>query len=1065
MTGGTAQGAAATPSADQRPGDPPETGPADAGSILARYGGLWTTAWLWALAALAVEGLVVLLLQFRAVVSTLELARALGALFPLIAFCAALIAVISLPVLATLAKNGHGRGRLIATLTGLGGAGLTAWGVSGGRHFEGWRRPAFTLLVASLATVVCWWMLPRVAAIRARMAVSARRRMTGLVIATAAGLDVTNLLVLPRLYPAFHLSLAMLTCLTVTLLIPGAAKTSRVRRWLAFAFFVVAVVSLPGAPQRLARYDNIRWIVTESAPMLGWVVRLGAKLTPHKDHPLAATGPETQSPSPGKVTDFRGHSVLLITVDALRADHVGAYGYARPTTKAIDELAAQGVVFEAAYTPTPHTSYALTSLMTGKYMRPLLLQGLGANSDTWAASLRRYDYQTAAFYPPAAFFIDKPRFESFRLSGFDFEYRKNQFSSAAARVREVDAYLNQHHGSQPLFTWVHLFEPHEPYVVQAAHDFGLRDIDRYDGEIAAADDAIGKLVARMRNARPKTIVIVTADHGEEFGDHGGRYHGTTVYDEQVRVPLVISAPGLLSPARVKAPVSLIDLLPTILTGLDIPLSPRLRGRDLGPLMVGQTEGRAPFAFAETDEQTLLAEGDDRLICLRRIGACQLYDLISDPQQQVSIANKQSAKVDAMRARLRTFTASHGRFETHGSSRWPPALRRGIAGDGEAAADVAPLLDDASVNIRRKAAEVLFDLARPDTAIYLRRALSRDEDVVVKRFAALALTRLGQGAPLTFDLLDSEERRWRRLAALALAEVDDDRGDEIIADWLGTTCPGEDSPRSVAVGFTRARAIVAAAGRLKSRRAVPTLVQCLADVRLRPFAARALAMIGDNRARGPLLKAWMNERYFDARVTLANALIALGAGREMRPGLLRFLGTPDPLPDGLLLASKLDILPLLGGPRPRDAVRLRRFARDGIAISVTVPDGDSSLGLRALVLARSDSEGGGTLRVGLSSSPVASGKLEPVPEATPELDPARTVTLAIEGDGKLHQVAATLPDLISDTVKPGDTATFIVYATQDITLEIFVVLPLADELPPPPPKPWAAASSAPAMAAP
>ena len=95
-------------------------------------------------------------------------------------------------------------------------------------------------------------------------------------------------------------------------------------------------------------------------------------------------------------------------------------------------------------------------------------------------------------------------------------------------------------GSSPLFLWVHFFEPHEPYVVHPDHLFtGGRsaDEDAYDGEIATADDGIGRIVRLLRARRPGAVVIVTADHGEEFGDHGGRYHGTTVYEEQVRVPL------------------------------------------------------------------------------------------------------------------------------------------------------------------------------------------------------------------------------------------------------------------------------------------------------------------------------------------------------------------------------------------------------------------------------------------------------------------------------------------------------------------------------------------------
>src|SRR5690606_16639804 len=117
--------------------------------------------------------------------------------------------------------------------------------------------------------------------------------------------------------------------------------------------------------------------------------------------------------------DLKGRDLLLITVDAMRADHVGAYGYQRTTTPEIDRLAKTGATFLYAYAPTPHTSYSITSLMTGKYMRPLLLQGAAQDSDTWAGLLRTYGYRTAAFYPPAVFFIDTDKFTGFKERGLD----------------------------------------------------------------------------------------------------------------------------------------------------------------------------------------------------------------------------------------------------------------------------------------------------------------------------------------------------------------------------------------------------------------------------------------------------------------------------------------------------------------------------------------------------------------------------------------------------------------------------------------------------------------------
>src|SRR5262249_49490437 len=152
--------------------------------------------------------------------------------------------------------------------------------------------------------------------------------------------------------------------------------------------------------------------------------------------------------------------------------------------------------------PTPHTSYAVTSIMTGKYMRPLVLQGLGDDSETWAGHLRRYGYRTAAFYPPAVFFIDAERFVPFRDRALDFDYRRIAFAGARDRAGAVGAYLDRQPEGRRVFLWVHLFEPHEPYEAHPEHPFGDRDVDRYDAEIAAADDGIGLILQRMREKRP-----------------------------------------------------------------------------------------------------------------------------------------------------------------------------------------------------------------------------------------------------------------------------------------------------------------------------------------------------------------------------------------------------------------------------------------------------------------------------------------------------------------------------------------------------------------------------------
>jgi arylsulfatase A-like enzyme len=1058
-----------------------------------------------ALAALSyLEVYVVGFLSLKQFIGAFELGQSSQALVPLSLIAAAPAALVAGAVLELLRRGRGPRTRVAVALLAAVFAGVVGWGVAGGRHFEGGLRAPFAAVLALAGGAAAFALAPPVA--RRLSPVRGPGRAAIFVLVTLAAVflvDVANVRVLPRLYPAFHLALAALALLLGGALglalgaidgprRSGAIFTGTLIRGVAAAsLFALGAARAPGAAARLARLDNARIIYLERAPLLSHVVELAALLSPPAPLEDAALAEPMRA---GHAVDFGGRDLLLVTVDALRADHVGAYGYARPTTPSLDALAAGGVVFEAAYSPTPHTSYAVTSIMTGKYMRPLVLQGLGDDSETWAGDLRRYGYRTAAFYPPAVFFIDSERFGAFRDRALDFEYRRVEFAPASARAEAVRAYLERQPGDRRVFVWVHLFEPHEPYEAHPDHPFGDRDVDRYDAEIAAADGGIGAVVAVMRAARPNAVVIVTADHGEEFSEHGGRYHGTSVYEEQVRVPLVVSAPGLCPPHRVSAPVQLVDLLPTVLEALSIPRPARVRGADLGPYLAGKpppepaTPGRGlplpGFAFAETDAQMMLARGPLRLVCARKIGACTLYDVERDPGETSDVSGARPGELSAMRAELRAVEASHGRYEKQGlrteGKGWPEALRRGLAGDGDAALDVAALLDDADVAVRRKAAEALFELGRADASAQIRLALVRDEDDEVRRWCALALTRLGEGAPRVRDLLQDRDARWRRLAALALAEGGDDRGSETLVAWWREAYPSRPEatplnpspkmPAAIPIPFARAQEVAAALGKIRAKSAVGPLLAALDDVRLRPYVARALATIGEEAARPALAERLRGERYQVARVAIAEALVKLGAGPELRAPLVRFLGTPDPLPDGLRFAQQAKVLDLVGGPRERDRDRLHRFATSGVAIGMIVPklsreewEGDTRsappegvVPLRALCRARSTDRRAGEVRVGLRAGPppAHTDHESLVPSTAPDVDPRRMSVLAVPAVDTAVEAFASLPPTV--TVKPGEMGDFVVYATQNVEVLACAVVPLAEELPPPPPEPWAPA---------
>jgi arylsulfatase A-like enzyme len=939
-----------------------------------------------------------------------------------------------------------------------------AWGVGGGRNLSALPiRAGFSAGVALTTALVAFLLAPFLA-----RAIQHRPRSVALfALAGCIGLELANRFILVRLYPAFHAALAVgaLLLAAAMSLAFGAGRVRR-PRWVAptalLAATAAGVVSVVPAAARLAHFDNFRLLLLEDAPLLGSAVRAAALLAPPP--PLPDDGCVegidcAPAPSPDgagkRALELSGRDVLLVTIDALRADHVGAYGYGRPTTPQIDALAAGSALFTYAYCATPHTSYSVVSMMTGKYMRPLLLQGAGRDSDTWATLFRTYGYRTGAFYPAAVWFIDNHLFDPFIDSHLGFEYRKVEFMEGQGRVAQVAEFLNAQPREQPVFVWVHLFGPHEPYEAHPAHPFGDRDIDRYDSEIAAADATVGALVEIFRDRRADSVVIVSADHGEEFGDHGGRYHGTTVYEEQVRVPLVISAPGAIGPRRIPEPVQLIDLLPTMLSAIGVPQPPRLRGRDLGPLIVGARAPGPGLALAETEDQAMIAEGPYRMLCERKIGACRLYDLSKDPRQQRDATGDEPERARALRARLRELGASHGRYEVRGlraeGKGWPAPILRGVTGDGDAAEEIAALLDDADLAVRRKAAELLFALRRPESAAALRLALSRDEDQDVKRWAALALTRLDEGAPLTFELAKSEQTDWRRLASLALAEAGDKRGEATLVAWWKD---------GGARDYERARELLAAFAAIRSRDAVWPLIQSLDDVRLRPHIARTLAAIGEPAARVSLVKAFAKERYQSSRSELAAALVELGAEAELAPAFVRFLGVPDPLPGGLELAARAGILEQIGGPNRRDRARLVEQSSLGVALTLIVPRGGNGEGVRALVRARSRGSAGMVHLGGRGQPLVYDTKGRPRNlRDLPRIDPARSLRLQVPVSDQPVEIHARLPDELG--ARPGRPLELVVFADRDVELEAIALVPLADELPPPPPGPWQPDGGAPA----
>ena len=256
-------------------------------------------------------------------------------------------------------------------------------------------------------------------------------------------------------------------------------------------------------------------------------------------------------------------------------------------------------------------------------------------------------------------------------------------------------------------------------------------------------------------------------------------------------------------------------------------------------------------------------------------------------------------------------------------------------------------------------------------------------------------------------------------------------------------------------YQRARDVLAALAQIHAKDAAPVLIQSLDDVRLRPYVAETLAAIGHASARAPLAERWATERYQNSRVAIGEALVKLGAKYELVGPLVRFLGTPDPLPNGLNLARRAGILQHVGGLSDDKLVHLRSQAARGVLVKVIVAPGGNGSGRRVLVRARTNDGQSGQVRIGSRLEGLAPARHNVQSEADKheiplvELDPRGAVTLEFLG-GTPTEASATLPPNLGE----GIEARFVVLSSPNVVLEALAVVPLADELAPPAPEPWA-----------
>jgi arylsulfatase A-like enzyme/predicted Zn-dependent protease len=353
----------------------------------------------------------------------------------------------------------------------------------------------------------------------------------------------------------------------------------------------------------------------------------------------------------------RPENVLLVTIDTLRADRLGVYGNPNGLTPHLDSIAEDGVLFEDVTAPVPITLPSHASILTGRYPTRTGVRNNGTfvlpqDETTLAEVLAKAGFRTAAVVAAhplhRRYGLDQgfdlyddsfPALEGFRGGGPQMFFPERNAKAVTDRALEVWNDL----GEGPRFLWVHYFDPHAPY--EPPSPFAERHDGRpYDGEVAFVDDQIGRLLDGLGDDLRRTLTIVTSDHGESLGEHGEQTHGIFVYQSTVHVPLLIAGPnGPPAGRKVASPVSLVDVMPTVLSRIGLPLPESIDGADLHPLIAGADD---PSTDRPVYTESLLPRLAFRFSDLRALRSGSLkyvdapepefYDLESDSSEQENL---------------------------------------------------------------------------------------------------------------------------------------------------------------------------------------------------------------------------------------------------------------------------------------------------------------------------------------------------------------------------------------------------------------------------------------------
>lgn len=352
-------------------------------------------------------------------------------------------------------------------------------------------------------------------------------------------------------------------------------------------------------------------------------------------------------------------NIIFISIDCLRADHMSLHGYHRPTTPNIEKLAAESLVFDYAIPQGTNTGHSFTSLFRSSYGEDIFDDRV----PTVLRLLKDRGYKTTLLNTVRTdVWLNAARWSKYRAMTHDAEAIHNEgerYWDAEKLTNESIAFLDALPPEQSHFTWIHYFDVHRPRAFHKEHNFGRSDKNRYDGNIQYVDKHVGRLVAHLRETGvlDRAILIITADHGEAFMEHGAWEHSNKPYNNNAHVPLIIRAPGAGS-GRFGEPVALVDVAPTILGFVGLRAPPYYRGIDLIAAARGGGPPRRQIV-SETPRNLIespfyswaLVEWPYKVIWDLRSNTLEVFDIEKDYAEQNDLADKDPALAARMRAAL------------------------------------------------------------------------------------------------------------------------------------------------------------------------------------------------------------------------------------------------------------------------------------------------------------------------------------------------------------------------------------------------------------------------------